>query len=68
MICPICKRGKVGVGNAYVHCPAYRALVHMSHCVIDKCPYHQNKSSIDWCCYKKKKRGDAVGSSAKNGD
>ena len=41
MICPICERGKVGVGNSYVHCPAY-GLVHMSHCTKDKCPYHRN--------------------------
>lgn len=59
MICPICERGKVGVGNSYVHCPAY-GFVHMSHCTKDKCPYHRNEISTDWCRYRtaKQKAGD----------
>ena len=61
MICPICERGKLGVGNSYVHCPAY-GLVHMSHCTKDKCPYHRNEISTDWCRYKKRGGGGNVSS------
>ena len=59
MICPICELGKEGMGNAYVHCPAY-GLVHMSHCTRDQCRYHRYDISTDWCCYKtaKQKAGD----------
>ena len=58
--CPICARGRAGRGRAYIHCPAYRALVHMSHCVQDGCPYHSDEISTDWCRYRtaKQKAGD----------
>ncbi len=60
MICPICERGKVGVGNSYVHCPAY-GLVHMSHCTVDRCKYHRYDISTDWCCYRRKNEKENVG-------
>lgn len=54
--CPICERvGDEGVNDKhFVTCPAYRALVHMAHCM--QCPYHQSDCSVDWCRYKTKEQ------------
>ena len=53
--CPICRKLHTNSpGHAYIHCPAYRALVHMSHCVQDGCKYHRYEFSGDWCRYRRK--------------
>ena len=49
--CPICaKLGTVIHSEQWVTCPAYRALVHMRHCM--ECQYHRSECSIDWCAYR----------------
>ncbi len=53
--CPICeKRGwdNIKTEHAFVHCPAFKAIVCMSHCEI--CKYHNSDVSISWCDYKAK--------------
>lgn len=48
--CPVCDRVGAVVSNHFVTCQAYRALVHIEHCL--QCRYHRMQCSIDWCTYK----------------
>ena len=53
MTCPICEKlGTSGLPEHWVHCKAYSAPVHMTHC--SKCKYHRYRYSLDWCTYRRK--------------
>ena len=51
--CVICQRlGVDDESKAFVHCPAYKSITHMSHCAV--CKYHTDEVNR-WCNYGRKK-------------